>query len=111
MAGTDRPFAALAGAAALYWIEQCAADVPGDEEMAQSCAVHDALAVAVVDRPRAHHLAAGERGGQDGQRPHPRRDHRRSPATKSPPPPNCEIATAMDAPAFMDHLLGHVEHL
>ena len=51
LCGTGRPFAAFAGTYAEHWIDRLVSLYPGDPEHADSCALHDALAVAVTSHP------------------------------------------------------------
>lgn len=51
MAGSGRPFGTFAGEATMAWIDATAARRPLDEDVRDSCAMHDPLAVAVLTRP------------------------------------------------------------
>lgn len=95
-------FGKLAAENTQYWISHHERIKPGEERADDSCALHDPLAVAVVTRPglvttwkKAH--VAVETSGRitrgvaiaDLQK----RDN--------PPEPNCQIATGVDAEAFL----------
>ena len=108
MAGSGRPFARFAGECALGWIEHNERRHPGDPREQGSCALHDPLAVAVLTRPglvswSAAHVEVETAG----------------PLTRGvcvadlltsadPPAANCEIATDVDADAFISTFLGRV---
>ena len=73
------PFAPFAGEATLGWIDHLEQQHPGDPSEADSCAMHDPLAVAVLTRPDLVEFkeAAVSVGTGDGD--NPRRDGHRSP--------------------------------
>ena len=72
------PFAPFAGEATLGWIDHLEQQHPGDPAEADSCAMHDPLAVAVLTRPDLVEFmeAAVSIGTGDGD--DPRRDDHRS---------------------------------
>lgn len=108
---TGRPFAAFAGTYAEHWIDRLVSLYPGDPEHADSCALHDALAVAVVSHPELAtwrevyvDVVTGDGVGRgvmvtdllhsaDGRRP------------------NCSIAIDVDVDAFMARFLGAISSL
>ncbi len=111
LAAAQGPFGRFAGAATTAWIDHLRAQHPGSPEDADSCAMHDPLAVAAVTRPdlltwtdAAVDVATGDgpaRGVMVA-------DLRRG---STPPPANARIATAVDAAGFTRHFLDAIETL
>jgi len=107
----DTPFAPFAGESTLAWIDHLARENPGDRADADSCAMHDPLAVAVVSRPElvtfvdAHVSVVTGDGLARGVLV---TDLLQS---ADPPPANCRVGSAVDAAAFTEHFLGLVSDL
>ena len=108
MAGGGRTFGEFAGEYTIAWLDHLGRANPGDPEAGQSCAMHDPLAVAAVSRPwlltwaPAHvDVITGDEVGRgvaiadfliaDGA-----------------PAPNAQVATGVDADAFMAYFLGRI---
>ncbi|GAA1845578.1 nucleoside hydrolase [Microlunatus capsulatus] len=104
-------FGAFAGESTAAWIDHQAARHPGDPAQADSCALHDPLAVAVVTRPElvtwrdAHVQVVTGDGPARGVMVTDLLDGVDAPA------PNCRVATAVDADAFLSHLLSTLGRL
>lgn len=104
-------FSPLAGETTLAFIDHCERTLPGNIEESGSCAVHDPLAVAVLTRPElvtwadaAVDVVTGDgisRGVMIADLLF----------GANPPVPNCKIAVAVDADAFMDHFLASITSL
>ncbi|MGL5819869.1 MAG: nucleoside hydrolase [Phycicoccus sp.] len=104
-------FGRLAGDAAIAWIDVMHAFQPGDPTAADSCAMHDPLAVAALTRPDLltfQDAAVDVVTGDGAARGILLVDRLWG---TEPPPPNAEIATAVDAEAFMDYLVGALHDL
>jgi purine nucleosidase len=111
MRSSARPFAVFAGDATVAWIDYIFSQAPGDVSNADSCAMHDPLAVAVVTHPELVtwtparvSVVTGDgiaRGVMVTDLLH----------TKDAPQPNCQIATAVDAAAFTDFFLNSITSL
>jgi len=105
MAESTGAFATFAGECTTAWIDHMKAANPGEPEQADSCAMHDPLAVAVLTQPqlvtwRAAHvdIVTGEgisRGVMVTDLL----------TSDTPPEANCEIATDVDVDGFMSHFL------
>jgi purine nucleosidase len=111
MAASGRAFGGYAGASTQDWIAHTERTRPGDVEEHGSCALHDPLAVAVVSRPelvtwRPAYVAVEAAS-----------DITRGVAVADllsgdqPPAANCQIATAVDATAFVELFLERVSRL
>ena len=111
MAASGRAFGGYAGASTQDWIDHTERTRPGDVEEHGSCALHDPLAVAVVSRPelvtwRPAYVAVEAAS-----------DITRGVAVADllggdqPPEANCQIATAVDAEAFVEMFLERVSAL
>jgi len=106
MLASDSGFAPFAGEATLGWIDHLAAQRPGSTEDADSCAMHDPLAVAVVTHPElvefvdAHVEVVTGDGMARGVLV---TDLLQS---ADPPPANARVAVRVDAHAFTEHFLG-----
>lgn len=108
MAAGGRPFGAFAGEYAIAWLDHLGRADPGDPGAGRSCAMHDPLAVAAVSRPwlltwtPAHVdvVTADEVG--------------RGVAiadfltAADAPAPNAQVATGVDADAFMTYFLDRI---
>ena len=104
------PFAQFAGEATLGWIDHLHEQDP-DASDADSCAMHDPLAVAVLTRPDLVQFkpAAVSVGTGDGE-------NRGVMVTEllesaDPAPASCRVAATVDADAFISHFLGHLRGL
>jgi purine nucleosidase len=111
MASGDGAFGSYAGASTQDWIDHTERTRPGDVEEHGSCALHDPLAVAVLTRPdlvtwRPAYVAVETAS-----------DLTRGVAVADllggdqPPTANCQIATAVDAEAFVELFLHRVSAL
>lgn len=111
MASGSGAFGAFAGEYTIGWIKAQRARHPGDAAHADSCAMHDPLAVAVLTRPD---LVTWRRAqvsivtGEGVARGVCVTDLLES---ADAPPPNCEIGVAVDADAFLSHFLTLIEAL
>jgi purine nucleosidase len=105
MLSADTPFAPFAGEATLAWIDHLHEQNPGSTVDADSCAMHDPLAVAVVTHPElvtfvdAHVAVVTGDGMARGVMV---TDLLRS---ATPPAPNCRVAAQVDAAGFTEHFL------
>ena len=104
-------FGSFAGECTTAWIDHQAAHHPGDPLQADSCAMHDPLAVAVVVRPdlvswRDAHVQVVTGDG-------PARGVMVTDLLGSvdAPAPNCQVATAVDADAFLSYFLSTIGRL
>lgn len=111
LVGSGRPFAAFAGMCAEHWIDRLVLRYPGDPEHADSCAMHDALAVAVTSHPELAtwrdvyvEVVTGDGVGRGVMVT----DLLHSTDGRTP---NCRIATEVDVDAFMARLLGAISSL
>jgi purine nucleosidase len=111
MLARDSGFAPFAGASTLAWIDHLVERNPGRPDDADSCAMHDPLAVAVVTHPElvtfvdAHvEIVTG-----DGMA----RGVMVTDLLQSvdPPAANCRVAASVDAPAFTRHFLDLITGL
>ena len=107
---SGRPFASFAGRCTAAWIEHRAATGSSGAEDG-ACAMHDPLAVAVVARPELVTWAPARVEVVTG--PSVARGVCVADLLRGAerPEPNCEVAVAVDAPAFTEHFLGAVEAL
>jgi inosine-uridine nucleoside N-ribohydrolase len=104
-------FSAFAGEATERWIDHTRRRDPGDASRADSCAMHDPLAVAAVSNPGLltwQDAYVGIVTGEGIARGVMVADLLTS---AQPPEPNCRIATAVDVPGFTDHFLTLVSKL
>lgn len=98
-------FSVFAGEATLAWIKHQAGENPGDPRAAESCAMHDPLAVAVLTHPEfvtwtpAHVSVVTGEGNSRGVMV---TDTLRS---ANAPAANCVIASAVDADRFREYFL------
>lgn len=103
-------FAAFAGRAANAYLDVLAARWPG-RPIPESCAVHDALAVAVVSRPDFcvfKEVAASVITGDGEARGVMITDRLEG---VNPPEPNCRVAVDVDTKAFEKHFLSLIQTL
>jgi purine nucleosidase len=111
LTASGRPFGSFAGEFTAAWIDRMKAQHPGDPLHADSCAMHDPLAVAVVTRPGlvTWKPAYVDVVTGDGiARGVVVTDLLTS---AEPPEPNCRIATGIDVEAFMKVFLDSVSSL
>jgi purine nucleosidase len=111
MMAAGSPFAAFAGEYTLAWIDHIAARNPGNALEADSCAMHDPLAMAVVTRPdlvRFRDAAVDVVTGEGTARGVMVTDVLES---AEPPPANARVAASVDAEAFTEHLLTLINGL
>lgn len=111
LSAADGSFSQLAGASTTAWIDHLRERNPGDQRNADSCAMHDPLAVAALTRPdlltwseAAVDVVTGDgiaRGVMITDLLH----------GATPPQPNVRIATAVDVDGFTDYFLGSIERL
>jgi len=107
----DTPFAPFAGKATLAWIVPLARENPGSTADADSCAMHDPLALAVVTHPElvefvdAHVSVVTGDGLARGVLV---TDLLQS---ADPPKPNCRVAQSVDANGFTELFLGLISDL
>lgn len=104
-------FAQLAGESTLSWIDFLHERNPGDPQHADSCAMHDPLAMAVLPRPELVtwrdayvEVVTGDgiaRGVMVADLLY----------SADPPEPNCRIAVDVDSEAFMEYFLGALTSL
>jgi inosine-uridine nucleoside N-ribohydrolase len=108
MAAGGRPFGEFAGQCTIGWLDRLAREHPGDPGAGQSCAMHDPLAVAAVSRPELLTWAPAHVDvvtGDDIGRGVAIADFL---ATDNAPAPNAQVATGVDADAFMSYFLGRI---
>lgn len=108
---SGRSFAGFAGTYAEHWIDRLNTLFPGDPEHADSCAMHDPLAVAVTAHPELVtwrdafvDVVTGDgvaRGVMVTDLLH----------ASDAPAPNCRIATDVDVEAFMSYFLSAIEQI
>ena len=105
MQAATTPFAPFAGEATLGWIDHLHQQHP-DAGDADSCAMHDPLAVAVLTRPDLVEFteASVSIGTGDGTTRGAMVTDLL--ASDNPPPANCRVAAAVDADAFLAHFLA-----
>lgn len=111
MSEASGDFSQLAGRSSIAWIDYLQERNPGDAAGVDSCAMHDPLAVAALTRPDLltwHEAAVDVVTGDGIARGVMITDLRYE---ADPPAPNCRIATAVDAPAFMEYFLAAVTRL
>jgi purine nucleosidase len=108
MAGSGRPFVRFAGECALGWIDHNERHHPGDPREQGSCALHDPLAVAVLTRPGLVSWSAAHVEVETAGRLTRGVCVADLLTSADPPAANCEIATDVDADAFMSTFLGRV---
>lgn len=111
MTASGQPFSSFAGEFTTAWINRMQAEHPGDLLHADSCAMHDPLAVAVVSRPglvtwKPAHVDVVT--GDGIARGVVVTDLLTS---ANPPEPNCRIATEIDVEAFMKLFLDSISSL
>lgn len=111
MSQASTPFAPFAGQATAAWIDHLHRQHPDSPGDADSCAMHDPLAVAVLTHPelvefREVTVSIGTGDGPD--RGVMTTDLRES---ADPPPANCRVAASVDTEGFIAHFLGHLTGL
>ena len=107
---SGRPFASFAGRYTAAWIDHLADRKPG-EAREDSCAMHDPLAVAVLTRPELVTWVPAFVDVVIG--PSVARGACVTDLLDSAgaPEPNCQIAVAVDVPAFTEYFLTSISHL
>jgi purine nucleosidase len=111
MLAADTPFAPFAGESTITWIDHLKQRNPGSAIDADSCAMHDPLAVAVLTRPdicEFREFAVSVVTGDGEARGVMITDRRES---SEPPPANCRVAVSVNAEAFTDRFLGLITGL
>ncbi|GGO64822.1 nucleoside hydrolase [Microbacterium nanhaiense] len=110
MSASGRSFGAFAGESTTAWIDAMAAKMPGDPAHADSCAMHDPLAVAAVSHPELLEWApacvdviASDEAGR-GIAVADLLMHADSPA------PNAHIAVDVDVDGFMTYFLNRISN-
>jgi inosine-uridine nucleoside N-ribohydrolase len=111
MAAAGGDFAGFAARCTHEWIDHVEQTNPGDQRERGSCAMHDPLAVAVVDRPdlvtwqpayvQVETASSVTRGVMVADLL----------TSDSPPDANCEIATGVDSAAFVELFLDRLSGL
>jgi purine nucleosidase len=108
---SGRPFAAFAGTYAEHWIDRLVSLYPSDPEHADSCAMHDPLAVAVAAHPELAtwrdvyvDVVTGDGVGRGVMVT----DLLHSSEARAP---NCRIATEVDVDAFTARFLDAISSL
>jgi purine nucleosidase len=111
LSAAEGSFSQLAGTATEAWIDHIHARNPGNPLDADSCAMHDPLAVAALTRPDLltwADAAVDVVTGDGIARGVMVTDLLQS---ATPPEPNARIATAVDVDGFTKHFLGAIETL
>jgi purine nucleosidase len=111
MLEAESAFAPFAGESTLAWIDHIHERNPGSARDADSCAMHDPLAVAVVTRPdlvEFREAAVTVVTGEGPARGIMLTDVRES---AEPPPANCRVAASVDADGFTEHFLRLITDL
>ena len=88
-----------------------AARYPGDPLQADSCAMHDPLAVAVVARPELVTWRAASVEVVTGNGPARGVMVTDLLDSVDAPPPNCQVATGVDADGFLSYFLATIGQL
>jgi purine nucleosidase len=111
MLESTTPFAPFAGEATLAWIEHTAQQQPGRTTDADSCALHDPLAVAVVSHPELVTFVDAHVSVVTGDGP--ARGVMITDLLQSahPPQPNCRVARDVAVAGFTAHFLELVTGL
>ncbi len=111
LAQSGGSFGSFASEFTTAWIDHQASRHPGDPLQADSCAMHDPLAVAVVAHPElvtwrdAHVQVITGEGAARGVMVTDLLD------SVDAPGPNCQVATAVDADAFLSYFLSTIGQL
>jgi purine nucleosidase len=111
MAASGGRFARFAGEYTLAWIDHMHATNPGDPSSADSCAMHDPLALAAVPRPDLltwRDAAVDVVTGPSIARGVMVADLLTS---DSPPAANCRIAVGVDVPGFTAYFVERMSQL
>ncbi|CAA9402665.1 MAG: Inosine-uridine preferring nucleoside hydrolase [uncultured Propionibacteriaceae bacterium] len=111
MAAAGGAFGEFAGSYTTGWIDHQAARHPDDPLQADSCAMHDPLAVAVVAHPEFVTWRDARVDVVTGDGPARGVMVTDLLTSVDAPPPNCQIATAVDAEAFMSYFLDTIAQL
>ncbi len=104
-------FGEFAGHFTTAWIDHQASRHPDDPVQAESCAMHDPLAVAVVVRPELVTWADAHVQVVTGDGPARGMMVTDLLGSVDAPKPNCQVATAVDAAAFLSYFLSTIGHL
>ncbi len=108
MAAGGRPFGGFAGEFTIAWLDHLGRANPGDPEAGRSCAMHDPLAVAAVSRPELLTWAPAHVDvvtAEDVGRGVAIADFH---VTDDAPAPSAQVATGVDADAFMAYFLDRI---
>ena len=111
LADSGGNFGAFASEFTTAWIDHMAARHPNDPLQADSCAMHDPLAVAVVERPELFTWRAASVQVVTGDGPARGVMVTDLLDSVDAPPPNCQVATAVDAEAFLSYFLSTIGQL
>jgi purine nucleosidase len=108
MAASGRPFGEFAGECTIAWLDHLARANPGDPEAGRSCPLHDPLAVAAVSRPglltwEPAHVDVVT--ADDVGRGVAIADFLIAADARAP---NVQVATGVDADAFMAYFLDRI---
>jgi purine nucleosidase len=108
MAAGGRPFGGFAGEFTIAWLDHLSRANSGDPEAGRSCAMHDPLAVAAVSRPELLTWAPAHVDvvtADDAGRGAAIADFH---VTDDAPAPSAQVATGVDADAFMAYFLDRI---
>lgn len=111
MLAAETPFAPFAGEFTIAWIDYLKQRYPGSAIDADSCAMHDPLAVAVLTHPEIcefREVAVSIITGEGEARGVMITDRREG---QDPPPANCRVAVGVNPDAFTDHFMGLIKDL
>lgn len=104
-------FAPFAGEATLGWIDHLRERNPGSVRDADSCAMHDPLAVAVLTRPDLVQFRPAAVDVVTGEGPARGVMITDVLEGADPPPANCQVAATVDVNAFTEHFLKLITNL
>jgi len=108
---SGRPFAEFAGRCTDAWIDHMRDANPGDPAAADSCALHDPLAMAAVTHPELITWRPAHVGVVTGPSIARGMTVADLLTSDSPPAANCSIAVDVDAAAFTDHFVEQISRL
>lgn len=111
MLGAPSAFAPFAGESTLAWIDHVRELNPGSLLDADSCAMHDPLAVAVLTRPHLVQFRPAAVDVVTGEGPARGVMITDLLQGANPPPANCVVAASVDADAFTEHFLRMISDL